>query len=267
MPQAAEDAAPHVRVEVADHVATVTLYRPPVNAVSTETMAQIAAVFSSFADERDVRAAVFTGAGTRAFVGGADLKALGEEDPATWAPSRVVDRGVVARDALWAIYDCAVPVIAAVNGPAIGAGLALAAVCDMIVAAEGATFAATEINVGLLGASAQLSLLVGRHKARELFLTGEAITVEELHHLGAVRSVVPADQLAATAAELAATLASKSPIAMRLAKQAMNRVEFLPLKEAYRIEQDYTAKMLTFEDSGEARRAYLEKRDPDWKWR
>ena len=264
---AAEDATPDVRVEVVDHVATVTIDRPPVNAVSTETMAEIAQVFGSFADDRDVRATVFTGAGTRAFIGGADLKALAADDPATWAPSRAVDRGVVAHDALWAIYDCAVPVIATINGPAIGAGLALAAVCDVIVAAEGATFAATEINVGLLGASAHLSMLVGRHKARELYLTGEAITVEELHHLGAVRAVVPADQLAATAGELAATLASKSPIAMRLAKQAMNRVEFLPLKEAYRIEQDYTGRMLAFEDSTEARDSYLEKREPDFKWR
>jgi enoyl-CoA hydratase len=245
----------------------VTIDRPPVNAVATSTMAEIARAFSSFADDREVRAAILTGAGSRAFVGGADLRALGEDDPATWPPSRIVDRGVVARDALWAIYDCAVPVVAAVNGPAIGAGLALAAVCDVIVAAEGATFAATEINVGLLGASAHLSLLVGRHKARELYLTGEAITAEELHRLGAVRSVVPGAELAATARDLAGVLAAKSPIAMRLAKQAMNRVEFLPLKEAYRVEQDYTGKLLGFEDSAEARAAFLEKREPEWRWR
>jgi enoyl-CoA hydratase len=254
-------------VEVVDHIATVTIDRPPVNAVATSTMAEIATVFSSFDDDRDVRAVVFTGAGTRAFVGGADLRALGEDDPATWPPSRTADRGVVARDALRAVHHCAVPVVAAVNGPAIGAGLALAAVCDVIVAAEGATFAATEINVGLLGASAHLSLLVGRHKARELYLTGEAITVEELHRLGAVRSVVPHAELATAAREVAAVLAAKSPIAMRLAKQAMNRVEFLPLEEAYRIEQDYTGKLLGFEDSAEARAAFLEKRPPEWRWR
>jgi enoyl-CoA hydratase len=263
----AEDDRRDVSVDVVDHVATVTIDRPPVNAVSTETMAEIARVFRAFDDDRDVRAVVFTGAGTRAFVGGADLRALGDDDPATWPPSRLVDRGVVARDALWSIYDCAVPVVAAINGPAIGAGLALAAVCDVIVAAEGATFAATEINVGLLGASAHLSMLVGRHKARELYLTGEPITVEELHRLGVVRSVVPATSLRDEATALAATLAAKSPIAMRLAKQAMNRVEFLPLKEAYRIEQDYTGRILAFEDATEARTAYLEKREPEWRWR
>jgi enoyl-CoA hydratase len=257
---------PAIQIDVRDHIATVTIDRPPVNAVDTPTMAEIAAAFTSFADNREVRAAIFTGAGARAFIGGADLRSI-ETDPSEWPPSRVVDRGVVARDAMWAIYDCAVPVIAAVNGPAIGAGLALAAVCDMIVATEGATFGTTEINVGLLGASAHLALLIGRHKAREMYLTGEMVSAEELAHLGAVRSVVPFDDLMPTALELATTLARKSPIAMRLAKQAMNRIEFLPLKDAYRIEQDYTGRMLTFEDSLEARNAYMEKRDPDWKWK
>lgn len=100
-----------------------------------------------------------------------------------------------------------------------------------------------------------------------MFLTGEMITAEELHRLGAIRSVVSADTLMSAATELATTLAAKSPIAMRLAKQSMNRAEFLPLKDAYRIEQDYTAKILTYEDSAEARRAFLDKRDPEWHWR
>ena len=145
---------------------------------------------------------------------------------------------------MWAITDCAVPVIGAINGPALGAGLALAACCDILVASENATFGTTEINVGLLGASAHLSLLVGRHKAREMFFTGEQVPAAELYRIGAVRSVVPRSELLATARALAETLATKSPIALRLAKESMNRVEFLPLKEAYRTEQDYTAKLL-----------------------
>lgn len=256
-----------IHVEVTDHIATITIDRPPVNAVDTSTMAEIRDAFRSLDERRDVRVAIFTGAGSRAFIGGADLRSIDDDDPSNWDPSRQLDRGVVARDAMWAVYDCAVPVIAAVNGPAIGAGLALAAVCDIILAVEGARFGATEINVGLLGASSQLSLLVGRHRTREMFLTGEMITAEELHRLGAIRSVVSADTLMSAATELATTLAAKSPIAMRLAKQSMNRAEFLPLKDAYRIEQDYTAKILTYEDSAEARRAFLDKRDPEWHWR
>jgi len=173
----------------------------------------------------------------------------------------------VSRDAMWAITDCAVPVIGAINGPALGAGLALAACCDILIAAEGASFGAPEINVGLLGASAHLSMLVGRHKARELYFTGERISAEELHQLGAVRAVVPRDQLLPVAVALAADLAGKSPIALRLAKESMNRVEGLPLKDAYRIEQEYTARLATFEDAAEAREAYREKRPPVWRWR
>jgi enoyl-CoA hydratase len=168
---------------------------------------------------------------------------------------------------MWSITDCAVPVIGAINGPAIGAGLAFAACCDMIVAAEHATFGALEINVGLLGASAHLSLMVGRHKAREMFFLGEKVSAAELYRLGAIRSVVPADELMPTARELAEKLSMKSPIALRLAKESMNRVEFMPLKEAYRTEQDYTNRLLGFDDSAEARDAYLHRREPHWRWR
>jgi enoyl-CoA hydratase len=257
---------PAVRIETADHIATVTIDRPPVNAVDPATLAEIGEAFRTLGDDRDVRVAILTGAGTRAFVGGADLRAI-DSDRSAGPPGPQLDRGLIAREAFWAIRECAVPVIGAINGPAIGAGLALAAVCDMLIAAEHATFGTTEINVGLLGASAHLSLMVGRHKARELFFTGELISAAELHELGAVRKVVAADELMPEARALASVLAAKSPIALRLAKDAMNRVEFLPLMEAYRTEQDYTARLLAFEDSAEARAAFLEKRDPEWKWR
>lgn len=255
-----------IRVEVADLVATVTLDRPPVNAINEATLAAIRDTFRTLGDRRDVHAAIFTAAGERAFMGGYDLGSVGnqlEESRGT----EVTDPGLVQREALWSVTDCAVPVIAAVNGPAIGAGVAFAACCDMIVASENAVFGALEINVGLLGASAQLSLLVGRHKAREMYMLGEKVSAAELHRVGAVRTVVPLSELMSTARALAEQLALKSPIALRLAKESMNRVEFLPLKEAYRTEQDYTNRLLTYEDSAEAREAYLEKRSPRWKWR
>lgn len=256
-----------LRVEIADHIATVTLDRPPVNAIDTASMVDIAEIFTSFADRRDVRVAIFTAAGDRAFMAGVDLKSIDATTLAEVPPTRLVDPGKVARDAMWAITDCAVPVIAAVNGPAIGAGLAFAACCDMILAVEDATFGTTEINVGLLGASAHLKRLVGTYKAREMFFTGELVPAAELHRLGAVRAVVPRGELMATARELASTLASKSPIALRMAKDSMNRVEDLPLKDAYRAEQDYTNRLVHLEDSAEARQAFFEKRAPDWKWR
>src|SRR3954454_22905594 len=255
-------------VERRDGVAVVTLGRPPVNAVTTATFDEIVEVFGAVNDDRTVRVAIFTAAGDRAFMAGIDLKSVGPRDRGADVPATLItDPPRMARDAMWAITDCAVPVIGAINGPALGAGLAFAACCDILLASDNATFGTTEINVGLLGASAHLSLLVGRHKARELFFTGEQITAAELHRLGAVRAVVPRERLAEEAGTLAASLAAKSPIALRLAKESMNRVEFLDLKTAYRTEQEYTARLQGFDDAAEARQAYLERRPPDWKWR
>jgi enoyl-CoA hydratase len=260
---------PDLTVDIHEHIATVTLDRPPVNAVDRSTMGEIRDAFRSFDDDREVRVAIFTAAGDRAFMAGADLRTVGQQaaDPDQIPPTLVTDPPRVSRDAMWAITECAVPVIGAINGPALGAGLAFAACCDILVAAEGADFAAPEINVGLLGASSHVAQLVGRYKAREMFFTGERVSAQELHRLGAVRAVVPRSELMATARSLATELAAKSPIALRLAKESMNRVENLPLKEAYRTEQEYTARLSTFEDAAEARAALAEKRPPSWKWR
>ncbi len=260
---------PSVTVDLADHIATVTLDRPPVNAVDRATMAEIRDAFNALDDDHEVRVAVFTAVGDRAFMAGADLAKLGADTGSgeTVPATLVTDPPRVTRDAMWSVLDCAVPVIGAINGPALGAGLAFAACCDILVAAEGATFGTPEINVGLLGASSHLTTLVGRHKARELYFTGEPITAEELYRLGALSAVVPRHELMTTALRLAGKLAAKSPIALRLAKEAMNRTEHLPLKEAYRTEQEYTARLGGFEDAAEARAAHNEKRPPDWKWR
>lgn len=191
-----------IALEVSDGIATVTLDRPPVNAIDPAAIAEIRDVFRSLDDRRDVRAAVFTAVGERAFIAGVDLKSVGQ--PPAGVDERatlVTDPSRAARDAMWAITDCAVPVIGAINGPAIGAGLAFAACCDILLAAEHATFSAPEINVGLLGASVHLSMLVGRHKARELYFTGGPISAAELHRLGAVRAVVPREALDGAARE------------------------------------------------------------------
>ena len=247
-------------VDLVEHVATVTLDRPPVNANTRSTMVEIRDTFRSLGDDPEVRVAVFTGAGEKAFMAGVDLKTFDTDD----TEPDPDDSGRLPREALDAVHDCAVPVIAAVNGPALGAGLAYAAVCDLILAADHATFGTTEINVGLLGASAHLNLLLGRPKVRELFLTGVPAPAEEMYRLGAVNRVVPRADLAAAAAELAGSLAAKSPLALRLAKESLNETEFLPLKEAYRLEQTYTRRLLRHPDSQEARTAFAEKREPHW---
>ncbi len=251
-----------------DHIATVILDRPPVNAVTDEVFAEIRDTFTRFTDDRRVRVAIFTAAGTRAFMGGADLNWVADRGGPDNRPARyVTDRGALVRDAMWAITECAVPVVGAINGPAIGAGVAFAACCDILLAAETATFGTLEINVGLLGASSHLARMVGPYKAREMFFLGEKVDAHEMYRLGAVRKVVPSAELMDEARTVAAELARKSPVALRLAKESMNRTQDLPLKEAYRTEQEYTARLAGFEDSAEARRAYLDKRDPEWRWR
>lgn len=260
------DGGAGISLAIEDHIATVTIDRPPVNAVDRDAHIAIQQAFDSLNDNKDVRVAIFTAVGDRAFIAGADLRTVNKR-PENPSPTSITDPSRYARDAFWSITDCAVPVIGAINGPALGAGLAYAACCDILIASENATFGTTEINVGLLGASSHLSTLVGRHKARELFFTGETITAAELYRLGSLRAVVARDELMGSALELARSLAAKSPIALRLAKESMNRVEDLPLKEGYRTEQDYTARLLRFEDAKEANAAFLDKRDPEWKWR
>jgi enoyl-CoA hydratase len=246
-------------------VATVVFDRPPVNAMDSATYTEVRDTFTAFRDDAGVRAVVFTAAGERAFIAGADLKEYAE--PPEPSISATVDPGLLPRQAMWAIYDCAVPVVGAINGPALGGGMAWAACCDVLVAAEGATFAAPEINVGLLGASTHLVRMVGPYLARELFFTGRAITAEDLHARGVISRVVPRPALLEAAQELAAEMAAKSPLALRLAKESMNRVEGLPLQEAYRLEQEYTNRLRSLEDSAEAMSAFLQKRPPEWRLR
>ena len=257
-----------VRVELEDWIATVTFDRPPVNAIEAESNRQIRETFEELGANRDVRVVIFTAAGTRAFIAGADLKSrLGQDPNAPLDPIYGLDSGRGGREAFFSVLDCAVPVIGAINGAAIGAGLVYASVCDILVCSERARFSTAEINVGLLGAGSFLQRMVGPYQTRKLFYTAQFASAEEMYRLGAVDQVVPHDELMPAARALAAEIASKSPIAMRLAKESLNRVEFMPLKDAYRTEQDYTNRLSTFEDSREAMLAFNEKRPPQWKWR
>jgi enoyl-CoA hydratase len=255
----------YLTVDNQDGVVTVVFDRPPVNALDTATYVEVRDTFNGFREDDSVRAVVFTAAGERAFIAGADLKEYA--DPPEPSISAVTDQGRLPREAMWAIYDCAVPVIGAINGPALGGGMAWAACCDVLVAVEAATFGAPEINVGLLGASTHLVRMVGPYLAREMFFTGRTLTAEEMYGRGALSRVVPRSELLSVARALAREMADKSPLALRLAKESMNRVEGLPLQEGYRLEQEYTNRLRSLEDSTEAMNAFLEKRPPQWRLR
>lgn len=261
-----------VRVEVTDLVATVTLQRPPVNALSADMMREITAVFRDLGRGTAAAVAVLTADGDRVFCGGADVdeserRYVRRELIATETVADLIDPGMVVRDCLFSISSGALPVVAAVNGAAVGAGLALVASCDIVIASENAHFALPEINVGVLGGARHAQRLVGLHKAREMMLTGRRVPAAELYRLGSVSEVVAPDRLAETARGLALEMAAKSPIALRLAKQSMNRVEHLPLEDGYRVEQDYTTRISGFDDAREARDAWRAKRAPTWTWR
>lgn len=265
----------HLKLHYDGAVAIVTLDRPPVNALSHQTFAEISEVFTEMGSGRDIRAAVLTSANPRIFCAGVDLddsprryRADGRfRDGEAKIDARYqVDPGLVVRECFWSIHDCAVPVIGAVTGKAIGAGMAMAACCDVVFASTDASFALTEINVGVLGGVRHTQRMVGPYFAKRMFLTGEFVEAEELYRRGALEAVVPPEDLLPAAMKLAHTIASKSPIAVRLAKESANRVEFLPLQDGYRLEQEYTNRVKRFADSDEARLAFQAKRAPEFRW-
>jgi enoyl-CoA hydratase len=160
------------------------------------------------------------------------------------------------------VRHCAIPVIAAVNGPALGAGAVLAAVCDIRIASANATFGLPEINVGRCGGGAHLGRLVPQGMLRKMFFTGAPISAAEAYRIGLVEEVVAPERLRAAALELAAVIAEKAPLGLRLGKQALNEIELLPVEEGYAREQCYSTQLLHTADAREATRAVLEKRPP-----
>ena len=251
-----------IKAEVnAEGIALVTIDNPPVNAHSARVLEEMAWTFDSLSDRTDVRVAILTGAG-KVFCAGADIKSRSGRQPQPgdhWQTSRA------AREAYHSVRECQKPVIGALNGPALGGGLAFAASCDILVAAESACLGLPEIDVGLLGGGRHAQRLFGHSRLRRMMLTGHRVYGPELYRLGIVEACVPAEALLATAMEIAAEIAAKSPVAIRLAKHALNTIEELSLRDGYRFEQTMTGQLSQTEDSKEAMRAFVEKRKPEFK--
>ena len=250
-----------VKCRIADYIAVVTMDRPPVNAQNAQMNSDMALVFDTLSDRDDVRVAVLTGAG-KCFSAGADIKdrAGKERQPGeAWQHNRRV------REAFQAIVECQKPVIGAINGAALGAGLAVAASCDILVAAEAATLGLPEIGVGLLGGGRHAMRLFGHSRTRRMLFTGLRVDGKELYRLGVVEACVPGAQLMESAMGIAREIASKSPVAMRLAKHSLNTIAEMSLRDGYRFEQNMTVELGKTEDSKEAMRAFVEKREPVFK--
>ncbi len=251
-----------IHVDIEDHIAVVTLDNPPVNALAADW--DVSGVFDALSDNLDVRVAVLTATGDRAFCAGADIKARANRDPdAPPPPSGTGNRRM--REMLYAIQECAVPVIGAINGPALGGGLALAASCDYLIASEKATFGLPEIDVGLLGGARHfMRLLTNWGLVRRLHYTAERLDAHEAERLGMVVKVVPHEQLMEAAMEDARLIASKMPYGIRLAKESLHMIENMDVKNGYRFEQTRTNILTRTEDAAEARRAFVERRPPEF---
>lgn len=248
----------HLKLDVADGVATVTLDRPPVNALGRALRLEMLEVFDTLNDRGDVRCVVLTAAG-RTFCAGADIK---ERAALADAPGDHGRLNRLVREVFYSVMECSKPVIAAVNGPAIGAGFALVLCCDILIASRNAVFAMPEIDVGMAGGVKFLQRHFTPSKSRWLMLTGERVAADELYRLGVVESVVAPDRLTAEAQALARKIADKSPLAVKVIKESFNSVENLSLRDGYRLEQNKTVELNRTEDALEAKRAFIEKRKP-----
>ena len=250
-----------VRVEIADRVATVTLDRPPVNALSSALYNEIGAAFERVGADPRVSVMVLMSASDRAFCAGADvteLAALSGSDAAD-ADAR---RQELARRVFGLLLDLPQPSIAVVDGPAIGAGAVIASCADMRMGSPRASFVLPEVAVGRCGGGRHLMRHLPQGVVRRMFFTGQPLTSEEAFRFGFLDSVHDRAELGAAAMTRAREIAAHSPLALRLGKAALNESESLPVQEGYAVEQSYTLRLARSADAREALAARREKRAP-----
>jgi enoyl-CoA hydratase len=218
-----------------DGVAECVLDHPPVNALPVAGWFELAAALRALGDDERVRVVVLRAQG-RGFCAGVDIKEL--QAAQDFAALVGVNRGCAA--AFAAVYECQVPVIAAVQGFCLGGGVGLAGCADIIVASEDATFGLPEVDRGALGAATHLARLVPQHRMRALMYTAATATAAELHGYGSVLQVVKRDDLHDAALAVARQVAAKDPVVIRAAKESLNGIDPVDVRRSYRYEQGYT---------------------------
>lgn len=258
-----------LQVTSAEGVLEVVLDRPKANAIDAETSRELGRMFVEFRDDPGLRVAILTGAGDRIFSAGWDLKAAAEG-----SLSEDSDYGPGGFAGLTELFDLDKPVIAAVNGLAIGGGFELAIACDLVVAADHAAFALPETKLGVAADAGGLQRLPRQLPYRialELLLLGRRMPAAEALHHGLINAVVPADQVMATARAWARTIAEGAPLSVRAVKEVVREAETMSVAEAFRAVRERRfpthAAMLRSEDHVEGPRAFAEKRAPVWKGR
>ncbi len=252
-----------LKVVIENHIATLTIDNPPVNALTRVLNDELTIALDRISDLDNVRVVILTGEG-KVFCAGADLKGRADN---VKGPGDLLAHLRRTRECFHAIRECAKPVIAALNGAALGSGLAMAASSDILIASEKASLGLPEVDVGLLGGCRHAMRLFSHSRVRRMMLTGYRVAGAELYRLGIVEACTTPEELMPTALELATTIASKSPVSTRMGKHTLNVIEEMSLRDGYRYEQDMTAAIGKTEDAREAQLAFKEKRLPVFKGR
>ncbi len=252
----------NIQFETRDRIAFITINRPEVrNALDLQTVEELHSVISEIAQDESIGVAILTGAGDKVFVSGADIRdirARNKQDALKGINSRLFKT----------VEDCDKPVIAAVNGFALGGGCELALSCDIRLCSENAKFGLPETSLGILpgaGGMYRLPRIVGMGIAKELILTGEAIDAARALQIGLVSRVVPREQLMNAAGEVAEKILSRGPLAIRLAKRSLNMMVHLSTEEAMALESYAQGILFESDDKMEGTSAFLEKRKPKFK--
>ena len=237
-------------LEVRDRIAEILIDHPPVNALDSAGWEELPRLIAASGADPEVRCVLIRATG-RGFCGGVDIKEMQAH------PERITRLNAGNYQTVKAIRDCPVPVVVAIHGFAIGGGVNIAGAADIVIAAEGAYLSLPEIDRGAMGGAAFLSRMVPTQKMRAVFFTGGRVTVEQLHALGSVEAVVPADRLADEARALCAVVAAKSRKALVIAKEALNGLEPFDALRGYRWEQGFTLELYMHEDSQASRDAFV----------
>jgi len=239
-------------------IADVVMDNPPVNALTVAGWYELADTITALGNDPQVHVVVLRAEG-RGFNAGVDIKEMQQTEG--FDALIGANRGCFA--AFAAVYECKVPVVAAVHGYCLGGGIGLVGNADVIIAAADATFGLPEVDRGALGAATHLSRLVPQHKMRAMVYTSTTATADELQAFGSVLQVVPRAQLRDAAMEVAATIAAKSPTVIRAAKESLNGIDLWDVKRSYRYEQGFTFELNLSGVADEHRDAFVAKRETD----
>ncbi len=263
----------HLLVREEDGILTLTMNRPKArNSLSPQMLVKLAHAWYEFRDSKRLRVAILTGIGDLDFCAGGDLKITmplmtGARQPEDEWDHQLLANGTLFTDAILRGFQCYKPIIAAVNGNALGGGTELTNACDLRVASENAIFGTPEARVGLLPGGGSISRLprqIPYAKAMEMLLIGDTFTAQQALDMGLLNYVVPREQLIPKARELASRLAENGPLAVQKIKEGVLRSSGLPLDRAYEIENEVSAAVLASKDAREGPRAFKEKRKPNF---